>query len=106
MQAELGAGSECGRGCPLGVAGLGDIEPPLLPQIGRFGEGSFQPNDASKLAYCSTAALGLLPLYHLRLHIEGLEPQAEVRRSSEEGFARNDKRRDTKNKVRGQIVKI
>ena len=91
---------------PTWSRGVGDIEPPLLPQIGRFGEGSFHPNGASKLAHCSAAALGLLPLYHLRLHIEGLEPQAEVRRSSEEGFARDDKRRDKKNRVRGQIVKI
>ena len=48
----------------------------------------------------------MLPLDHLRLHIEGLEPQAEVRGNAEEGLAYDNKCRDVKKVIRGQIVKI
>ena len=41
----------------------------------------------------------MLPLDHLRLHIEGLEPHAEVRGNAEEGLTYDDKRRDVKDGI-------
>ena len=38
------------------------------------------------LTYNRPAALCLTPFNHLWLHVEGFEPQAEVRGSAEEGF--------------------
>jgi hypothetical protein len=43
-----------------------------------------------------TAALRLLPIDHLRLHIKGLEPQAKVWGNTEKGLAYDDERRDVK----------
>ena len=48
----------------------------------------------------------MLPLDHLRLHIEGLEPQAEVRGNAEEGLTYDNKLRDVKKGIRGQFMKI
>ena len=46
------------------------------------------------------------PLHHLRLDIEGLEPQAEVGLDAEEGLAHDDKHRDVEDEIRGQIMEI
>jgi len=46
------------------------------------------------------------PLDHLRLDIEGLEPQAKVRGSVEEGLTYDDERQDVKEGIRGQIMEI
>ena len=48
----------------------------------------------------------MLPLDHLRLHVKGLEPQAEVRGNVKEGLTYDDKRRDVKEGIRGQIMEI
>ena len=44
------------------------------------------PRSISILAYNNPSTLCLLPLDHLWLHFEGLEPQSEVRDNAEEGF--------------------
>ena len=41
------------------------------------------------------------PLDHLRLHIEGLEPQAEVRGNAEEGLTYDNKCREVEKGIRG-----
>ena len=43
----------------------------------------------------------LLAAYNLRLHAEGLEPQAEMRLDAEESLAYDDERRDVEDEVRG-----
>ena len=48
----------------------------------------------------------MLATYHLGLHIENLQPQAEVRWNPEEGLAHDDERRDIEKRVGGKIMKI
>ena len=43
----------------------------------------------------------MLPLNRLRLHIKGLELQAEVRGNAEEGLTYDNKCRDVKKGIRG-----
>ena len=43
----------------------------------------------------------MLPLDHLRLHVKGLEPLAEVRGNAEEGLTYDNKCRDVEKGVQG-----
>ena len=72
------AGSEFGGRCPFGITRLGDVEPPRLPPLDGLHEGPFEPDDIGHLAQHGASALRLSALHHLRLDVEGLEPQAEV----------------------------
>ena len=68
------SGSKLGGRRPVGVARLGDVEPPRLPPLHRLHKGAFEPGDIGHLAHHGASALYLLTPHHLRLHIEGLQP--------------------------------
>ena len=86
----VGARAKGRGGYPLGTSGSCDIKPLPLPQTGHLWEGTLWPWSINTFAYYSTSALYVLPLDHLRLHIEGPEPQAEVRGNAEEGLTYDD----------------
>ena len=77
-------------GYPLGTSGSCDVKPLPLPQTGHLWEGTLWPWGISAFAYCGTSALCVTPLDHLRLHIESLEPHAEVWGNAEEGLTHDD----------------
>ena len=91
---------------PVGVARLGDVEPRRLPPLYGLHIGALELGDIGYFAHHGASALRLLADHHLRLHVEGLQPQAEVGLDAEEGLAHNDKRRDVEDEIGGQIVKV
>ena len=86
------ARSEHRSSYPPSTTGFGDVEPLPLPQVGSSRKGALWPSSIGELARHSTAALHLFPINYLRLHIKGLEPQAEVWGNTEEGFAYDNER--------------
>ena len=96
------SGSELKSCSPLFAAWFGDIKPLLLPLLDGVVEGTRRPNDLGHLAHHGTAALGVFATYHLGLHIENLQPQAEVGRNPEKGLAHDDERRDIEKRVGGE----
>ena len=56
--------------------------------------------------FAPITAFRLWAANHLRLDIEGLQPQAEVGPDAEEGLAHDDERRDVEDEVQGQIMKV
>ena len=90
----------------VGVARLGDVEPPRLPPLHGFRKGAVKPGDLRHLAHHGSSALRLLAAHNLRLHAEDLQPQAKMRIDAEEGLAYDNERRDVEDKVLGQIVEI
>ena len=103
---QRGSGSKGWSGCPLGAAGFCDIEPFSLPYPDGVHKDSLWPIDFGELAHHGTTTLRVLPVDHLRLHIKNLEPKAEMWRDAEEGLTHDDERRDVKERIWGQIVKI
>ena len=77
--------SKFGGRRPVGVARLGDVEPPRLPPLDGVHEGPFEPEDVGQLTQHGASAFRLRALHNLRLDVEGLEPQAEVWGNAEEG---------------------
>ena len=88
------SGSKFGGRHPVGVARLGDVEPPRLPPLYGLHIGDFEPGDVRHFAHHGESTLCLLVDHHLRFDIEGLQPQAKVGPDAEEGLAHDDKRRD------------
>ena len=84
------SGSEFGGHRPVGIARLGDVEPPRPPPLHGFRKGSVKPGDVGHLAHHGSSALRLLAAQDLRLHAEDLQPQAEMRLDAEEGLAYDD----------------
>ena len=84
----------------------GDIEPLPLPQAELLLEGALGPRGIGPPTYGRPAALRLTPPDHLRRHIEGLQPQAEVGGDAEEGFADDNKCRNMEDGLRSQVVEI
>ena len=68
------SGSEFGGRHPVGVAWLGDVEPPRLPSFYGLRKGAVKPCDVGHSAHHGPFALRLLASYHLRLHAESLQP--------------------------------
>ena len=68
------ATSEFGGRYPFRVTRLGDVEPPRLPSLDGFHEGTLEPGDVGHLTQHGTSALRLSALHHLQLDIDGLEP--------------------------------
>ena len=91
---------------PVGVARLGDVEPPQLPPLHGLHIGAFEPGDVGHFSHHGASALRLLADHHLRFNVEGLQPQAEVGLDAEEGLAHDDKRRDVEDEVGGQIMEV
>ena len=71
---QRGSGSESRSGHTLGSARFGDVEPLLLPYLNSLHEGPFGPGDVGELAHHGTAVVHVLPVDHLQLHVEKLEP--------------------------------
>ena len=72
------SGSKLGGHHPVGVARLGDVEPPRLPPLYGLHIGAFELGDVRHFAPHGASALRLLADHNLRLHVEDLQPQAEV----------------------------
>ena len=102
----MGIPAELGGRCPFRVTRLGDVEPPRLPPLDGFHEGTLEPSDVGHFAHHGASALRLAALHNLRLDTEGLEPQAEVGLDGKEGLTHDDKHRDVEDEVRRQIVEI
>ena len=90
----------------VGIARLGDVEPPRLPPFHDLCEGAVKLSDVRHLAHHGASALRLLAAHDLRLHAEDLQPQAEMRLDAEESLAHDDERRDVEDEVRGQIMEV
>ena len=69
-----GPRSEVRHGRRVGIAGYGDIEPLLLPHLDSLPKGPLRPDGVGELAHHGAAAVRMLPIDHLRLQIEDLEP--------------------------------
>ena len=67
-------GSKFGGRHPVGVAWLGDVEPPRLPPLYGLHIGAFKPGDVRHFPHHGASALRLLAAHYLRLDIEGLQP--------------------------------
>ena len=80
------ARSKFGGSRPVGVARLGDVEPPRLPPFHGLREGAVKPGDVRHLAHHGPSALRLLAAHDLRLHAEDLRPQAKMSLDAEEGL--------------------
>ena len=100
------ARSEFGGCQPFRVTRLGDVEPPRLPPLYGLHEGALEPSNGGHFAHHGSAAFRLLAAPHLRLDIEGLQPQAEVGPDAEESLAYDDERRDVEDEIQGQIMKV
>ena len=72
------ARSELGGRCPCRVAWLGDIELTRLPPLYGFHKGALEPCYVGHLAHHGASTLRLAAAHHLRLDIEGLQPQTKV----------------------------
>ena len=68
------SGSKFGGRHPVGVAQLGDVEPPRLPPLYGLHIGAFKLGDIRHLAHHGASALCLLATHHLRFDIEGFQP--------------------------------
>ena len=84
----------------------GNIELLLLPRAELLLEGASGPRGIGPPTYGRPAALRLTPPDHLRRHIEGLQPQAEVRGDTEEGFADDNKCGNMEDGLRSQIMEF
>ena len=67
-------GSEFGGRRRVGVARLGDIEPPRFPPLYGIHIGSPELGDVRHFAHQGASALSLLANHHLRFDIKGLQP--------------------------------
>ena len=67
-------GSKFGGRHLVGVARLGDVEPPRLPPVYGIHIGALEPGDIRHLAHHGASALCLLATHHLRFNIEGFQP--------------------------------
>ena len=66
--------SKFGGRHPVGVARLGDVEPPRLSPLYCIHIGALEPCDIRHLAHHGASALCLLADHHVRIHVEGLQP--------------------------------
>ena len=57
---------------PVGVARLGDVEPPRLPPLHGLHEGAFELGNVGHLPHHGASALRLLATHYLRFHVEDL----------------------------------
>ena len=64
------SGSEFGGRRPVGVAWLGDVEPPRLPPLYGLREGAVELGNVGHPAHHGISALRLLATHDLRLHTE------------------------------------
>jgi len=96
-----GSGSEFRNYRPFSAARLSHIKPLLLPDLDGLDKGPLRPRGVGQLADHSSAAVRVLPIDHLRLHIEDLEPQAKMWVDAEESLTHDDECRDVEERVRG-----